>query len=400
MNFIRKFGCRFYQKMFKLALPILPYREPEILGGIDDICKLLSAKKIESVMLVSDKQIRELGLTKKLEEDIVSKGIGLCVYDGVVPNPTISNIEEALVLFKQNKCSSIIAFGGGSVMDCAKIIGARSARPRKPVNKMKGLLKIRKKLPTLIAVPTTAGTGSEVTLAAVITDDKTHYKYPINDFCLIPHYAVLDPRVTVGLPKSITSTTGLDALTHAVEAYIGGSTTKLTRKRAEDAVALINKYLLRAYENGQDLEAREGMLKAAYYAGVAFSRSYVGYVHAVAHSLGGKYGVPHGLANAIILPHFLDAYGSKIDKKLSGLAKAGGICGNEVEDVVAAKIFKEWVLELNKKMGIPAFIDQLRREDIYGLAKKADKEGNPLYPVPVLMDVRELSKMYERLIRP
>ena len=399
MNIIKRFGCRIYQKVFRLALPLLPYREPEILEGLNKISQLLKEKKCDSVLLVTDKKIRELGLTESLESDIEKSNIKLSVYDGVVPNPTISNIEDGLKTFNVNGCSAIIAFGGGSVMDCAKIIGARSVRPNKPVRKMKGLLKIRRKLPTLIAVPTTAGTGSEVTLAAVITDDKTHHKYPINDFCLIPHYAVLDPKVTIGLPKSITSTTGLDALTHAVEAYIGGSTTKLTRKRAEEAVSLINKYLLKAYNNGEDLEARAGMLKAAYFAGVAFSRSYVGYVHAVAHSLGGKYGVPHGLANAIILPLFLDRYGKRIENKLSNLAKNAGICSINVTNHEACLSFKSWVHSLNEEMQIPSYVEALKEEDIPMLARLADKEANPLYPVPILMNSKELEDMYRKLIK-
>ena len=399
MNIIKRFGCRIYQKVFRLALPLLPYREPEILEGLNKISQLLKEKKCDSVLLVTDKKIRELGLTESLESDIEKSNIKLSVYDGVVPNPTISNIEDGLKIFNVNGCSAIIAFGGGSVMDCAKIIGARSVRPNKPVRKMKGLLKIRKKLPTLIAVPTTAGTGSEVTLAAVITDDKTHHKYPINDFCLIPHYAVLDPKVTVGLPKSITSTTGLDALTHAVEAYIGGSTTKLTRKRAEEAVSLINRYLLKAYNNGEDLEARAGMLKAAYFAGVAFSRSYVGYVHAVAHSLGGKYGVPHGLANAIILPLFLDRYGKRIENKLLNLAKNAGICPINATNHEACLSFKSWVRSLNEEMQIPSYVEALKDEDIPMLARLADKEANPLYPVPILMNSKELEEMYRKLIK-
>ena len=172
-------------------------------------------------------------------------------------------------------------------MDCAKGVGARIAQPNKPINKMRGLLRVHRLLPLLIAVPTTAGTGSEVTLAAVITDDETHYKYPINDFVLIPRFAVHDPEFTRGLPASITGQTGMDALTHAVEAFIGRSTTPYTRKMARQAVQLIHDNLLEAYEYGDDMRARRNMLSAAYKAGVAFTRSYVGYVHAIAHSLGG-----------------------------------------------------------------------------------------------------------------
>lgn len=176
-------------------------------------------------------------------------------------------------------------------MDCAKGVGARLARPNKTLAKMEGILHVMHKLPLLIAVPTTAGTGSETTLAAVITDADTHHKYAINDFSLIPHYAVLEPEVTVGLPPQLTSTTGMDALTHAIEAYIGRSTTKQTRSAAIEAIQLILRYLPAAYKNGQNRIARKQMLRASYLAGTAFTKSYVGYVHAVAHSLGGQYGI-------------------------------------------------------------------------------------------------------------
>ena len=205
-------------------------------------------------------------------------------------------------------------------MDTAKGIGARVACPRKPISKMKGLLKVGRKLPLLIAVPTTAGTGSETTVAAVISNPVTHEKYPINDPKLVPDYAVLDPNLIIGLPNKITSTTGMDALTHAIEAYIGGSNTRKTKKSAKIAVKLIFENLEETYNNPTNKDARNNMLIASYHAGVAFTRAYVGYVHALAHTLGGFYGVPHGLANSILLPVVLEEFGSKAHKKLAELA--------------------------------------------------------------------------------
>ena len=196
-------------------------------------------------------------------------------------------------MYLDNGCEAVIAFGGGSPMDCAKALCARIARPKRSLLQMKGLLKVGRATPLLIAVPTTAGSGSETTLAAVITDEKSHHKYVINDFALIPSYAVLDPAVTATLPKAVAAATGMDALTHAVEAFIGRSTTKETRADALKAVKLIFQYLETACEKGEE-EARAQMLYASYLAGKAFTRSYVGYVHAVAHSLGGAYGTPHG----------------------------------------------------------------------------------------------------------
>ena len=253
-------------------------------------------------------------------------------------------------------------------------------------------------MPLLIAVPTTAGTGSETTLAAVITDSGTKHKYPINDFSLIPQYAVLDYHVTLGLPKGITATTGMDALTHAVEAYIGGSTTKQTRFMAEHAVRLIYENLRKAYEDGQNKKARAYMLEAAYCAGIAFSRSYVGYVHAIAHSLGGQYGVAHGLANAVILPYFLEEYGDACVPQLAKLARCVGMVPKHTSDRRAAASFILWVKEMNRYMQIPETIKEIRREDIPALSKHAAAEGNPLYPVPVLMDAKELAGMYEKIM--
>ena len=353
---------------------------------------------VTRVMLVTDKGIRGLGLTKHLEEVLLNAGIKVVVYDGVVQNPTISCIETGLTIFKQQSLEAIIAFGGGSVMDCAKIIGARFVCPNKTVKKMKGLLKIRKTLPLFIAIPTTAGTGSEVTVAAVITDESTHKKFPINDFSLISHYAVLDADITVGLPKNITAWTGLDALVHAVEAYIGKSTTKLTRSRSEEAVKLIAENLLLAYEDGSNKEARQNMLRASYCAGVAFTRSYVGYVHAIAHSLGGKYGVQHGLANAIIFPKMLEAYGDSVYVPLSKLAKVIGLADENVVESEACTRFINWVKDLNAKMDIPDKVKELREVDIKDLAKTAEKEANPLYPVPRLFGRKELEKIYIKLL--
>lgn len=398
MNFFKRVYSRIYQNVFQLAIPLMPYRQPEIKKSVNSIPQILADHKLSHPLLVTDKSIRGLGLTEELENSLNQAFITFSVFDETIPNPTISCIEEAVKVFKENNCNSIIAFGGGSVMDCAKIVGARIAKPNKPVSKMKGLLKICKKIPLLIAVPTTAGTGSETTLAAVITDDKTHHKYPINDFSLIPHYAILDYKNTLGLPPHITSTTGMDALTHAIEAYIGGSTTKKTRDAAEKATRLIVNNIEKAYENGQNSTARENMLMGAYLAGVAFTISYVGYVHAVAHSLGGKYGVPHGLANAIILPYFLEAYGRKAYKKLAKLAKIAGIANNDEDKKTASEKLINWIKETNKKMGIPTFIEALKEEDIPTLAKIASKEANPLYPVPVLMTSKELEKIYYNLL--
>ncbi len=398
MNRLKKAYCRTYQTVFKLALPFLPYRTPEVVGSVKKLPEIILREKCANVLIITDKQIMNLGLTRRLEKALTDSGIPYTLYDGTVANPTTANVADALALYQENGCDAIIGFGGGSSMDCAKAVGARAVKPKQSLAQMKGILKVHKKLPLLMAVPTTAGTGSETTLAAVITDVETRHKYAINDFPLIPRYAVLDPKVTLSLPPFVTATTGMDALTHAVEAYIGNSTTHGTKKDALLAVKLIFENIDTAYTNGSDIDARRNMLHASYYAGCAFTKSYVGYVHAVAHSLGGEYNVPHGYANAVLLPYVLQEYGESIHKKLYKLAVAAGICTKETPWEQAANAFIDEIKDMKQRFGIGNTIPQIREEDIPKLAHYADKEANPLYPVPVLMDAEELEKFYHILM--
>ena len=399
MNIFKKIYCRVFQTAFRLALPVLPYRKPQIVGSVRELPDVIRGNHCSCVLIVTDSSIRSLGLTKRLEHTLGRAAIPFFIYDGTVANPTTINVAEALELYRDHACDAIIGFGGGSSMDCAKAVGACIARPKKTLAQMKGILKVRKKLPLLIAIPTTAGTGSETTLAAVITDAETRHKYAINDFPLIPKYAVLDPKVTLSLPPSITATTGLDALTHAVEAYIGRSTTYHTRRDALHAVQLIFENIDTVYADGRNVNARRDMLHASFYAGCAFTKSYVGYVHAVAHSLGGEYNVPHGLANAIILPMILESYGKCIHKKLHKLAIAAGIADKKMSDAEAAERFISAIKDMKHRFDIPDTIPEIKQEDIPRLARYADKEANPLYPVPVLMNASELELFYESLMQ-
>lgn len=394
MNIFKKLYCRTFQIVFRIAIPILPYREPQILTSNDELVSTLLENNTKSVLLVTDAGLTNLGLYNSLVDAMREKGVKVSVYDKTVANPTTQNVDEALGMYRDNACNAIIAFGGGSSMDCAKATGARVARPKKTLGQMKGILKVGKKIPLLIAVPTTAGTGSETTLAAVITDSETRHKYAINDFPLIPSYAMLDANLTVELPKFVTATTGMDALTHAVEAYIGRSTTKDTRQNALEAVKLVFENLYKAYEDGDNLEARDNMLQAAFKAGTAFTKSYVGYVHAIAHSLGGKYNVPHGLANAIILPYVLKKYGRAIYKKLWEMGVYANLFDSDTSIEAGAKIFIEKIEDLNKSMNIGTSIPEIKGEDVSYLAITAEKEANPLYPVPVLYTAEQLEKIY------
>ena len=398
MNTLRKIYCRAFQKAFHIAIPFLPYRKPKIAGSVKELPEIIMRHKCTHVLIITDGGIMKLGLTRRLEKALKEAGIPYTIYDKTVANPTTVNVREALELYHKEGCDAIIGFGGGSSMDCAKAVGACAVKPNQSLAQMKGILKVHKKLPLLMAVPTTAGTGSETTLAAVITDADTRYKYAINDFPLIPRYAVLDPKVTLSLPPFITATTGMDALTHAVEAYIGNSTTIDTRRDALKAIKLIFENIDIAYEHGDNIQARRNMLHASFYAGCAFTKSYVGYVHAVAHSLGGQYNVPHGLANAILLPLVLREYGSCIDKKLHRLAIAAGLADKNTPDHEAAELFIRAIEEMKERLGIVNIVKEIQETDILKLAHYADKEANPLYPVPKLMDASELEKFYYMLM--
>ena len=398
MKLLRIAYCRAYQTGLRLALPVLPYRKPKILNHVSEVADVYQRHHIHSVLLVTDRSIRELGLTEPLEKALAEKHIRCTVFDRVVPNPTTDIIADAVKMFRKNHCRGLIGFGGGSSMDCAKAAGAQLAQPHKTLNQMGGILKVHRPIPLLTAVPTTSGTGSETTLAAVVTDSRTRHKYAINDFPLIPSYALLDPEITLHLPKLITATTGMDALTHAVEAYIGRSTTKETRREAEEAVRMIFKNLEAVYKNGENRRKRKILAKAAFLAGDAFSQSYVGYVHAIAHSLGGKYNIAHGLANAVILPYVLDEYGSRVYAPLARLARIAGVANAGDSNKKAAKAFINAIRRMNRNMNIPDKLEGIRREDIPELAAYADAEANPLYPVPTEWDQQKLATIYEEIL--
>lgn len=398
MHPVKRCFCRAVQWGFRTVQPILPYKDPERLCAVENILPTLQSHDVDSVLLVTDEVIRGSGLTRSLEQLLWRNHIRCYIYDRTEPNPTVENVEEAYAEYVRGGCKAIVSFGGGSVIDCAKAVGARVAYPKKSVVQLKGLLRVLRKTPLHIAVPTTAGSGSEGALASLITDRTAKRKYVLYDFTLIPEYAVLDPEVTYGLPKFQTATIGMDALTHAVEAYIGGTTTKQTRAYCLDAVRLIFRNIERAYNDGSDREARKNMLYASHLAGIAFSKSYVGYIHCCAHTLGGQYNTPHGLANAVLMPVVLEAYGEAVYEKLHDLAIAAGVARACDSHEMAAKRFICAIRQLNYRMEIPVGFDFICEEDIPYLAQIAAREGNPLYPVPVLMDAKELEQFYRAVM--
>ena len=361
-------------------------------NAMDNITSILKSNGVKRVAMFTDKGIEEAGLFALPEEAVKAAGAEYYVLDDLPAEPSYMAVQKLVDEFKASKADMIVACGGGSVMDAAKLASILVTDEYGVKELLDDPGRAKKCVP-IILIPTTAGTGSETTLAAVITDADTHHKYAINDFNLIPDYAVLEPSVTYGLPPQLTATTGMDALTHAIEAYIGRSTTKQTRAASIEAIQLIFDNLQTAYKNGNDKTARRNMLRASYLAGTAFTKSYVGYVHAVAHSLGGCYGIPHGLANSVLLPIVLKAYGTAAHKKLARLARITGISDSKL-DAVAAEEFINHIRSMNISMNIPETLDGIRNEDIPKLACYADKEANPLYPVPALWGPEKLEQMY------
>jgi alcohol dehydrogenase class IV len=397
---MKYFFYRVYQTGMRAASYLIPWRKPIIIDGensIEALSSTLLDYDYKRVLIITDKALIKLGILDSLFKDLKEKNIYYAIFDETVANPTIKNVEDALEEYLTQECTAIIAFGGGSPIDCGKAVAARVARPKKNIKQLRGFLKVRKQVPPVIAIPTTSGTGSETTLAAVITNGDTHEKFAINDIALIPKIAVLDPNLTIKLPPHITSTTGMDALTHAIEAYIGRSNTKETLEMSRNAVDMIFNSLKAAYIDGNNIEARTEMQKASYYAGIAFTRAYIGYVHALAHQLGGVYSTPHGLANAIILPYVLEYYGKSIHKQLAELADLISISNDSQTEEEKAKLFINEIKNLNKDMNIPTKINEIKDQDIELMVERAYKEANPSYPVPKILNRKDLTNIY-RLI--
>lgn len=413
--------CRIYQWAMKVGMYMLPWHTPEVIEDRADSDRLLEdikRREVERLLVVMGPNMMKRGLPVPMLEKLRANGIECEVFDRLTSDPTDAQVEEGVRLYNEKNAQGIILFGGGSPMDCGKAIAARIARPDRTIAELQGMLKVRsrRKVPVMWAIPTTSGTGSEATMAAVITDHETHRKKSINDMAIIPHVCVLDAGLTAGLPPDITAYTGMDALCHAVEAYTNNAyNTALEKKMAKDAVKLIYENLEGAYENGSDMEKRQNMQRAAFYAGRAFTRGCVGYVHAIGHAVGGLYGVPHGKAMAILLPHVLKAFGSSAEAKLAELADHCGLSaeyGVDHDDRTGgcacpaygamkgkttnngkARLFIEWIENTKRSMDIPDRFDCIKEEDVETIAKWADAEANPLYPVPKIFDRKQLEDL-------
>lgn len=380
---------------------IIPQPKPTVYCGPDSALRLTTSMiqfGYKNVLIVTDRVLHEMGLLDAIKAKFEAAGVEVTVYDGVEPNPTFAQVHEGLKLAKSNRCDAILTVGGGSPIDTAKIISLSAVEGAKAPEKLVGLFKARKAGLPLYAIPTTAGTGSEVSVGAVISDPVTHEKGVIADPNTVPAAAALDPNLMLGLPAPITAATGMDALTHAVEAYISKLATADTDNYAMASVKLIFNNLRECYSNGSNVDARESMAVASFYAAMAFNKAFLGYVHGIAHQFGGHYNTPHGLANAIVLPHVLDYSKDACADRLAELAVAVDLGSASEPNSVLAQKFVDAVRELNKDLGIPETLDALKPADIPGIAKGALKESHFTYPVPKYMDQTQCEALIGKMV--
>ena len=391
---------RIYMVIFKGVTAILPFKWPQTFEGTDSSLELvrhMASVGHKNVLIVTDAVLVKLGVLNKIIAELDKLGVKHVIYDGVEPNPTVAQIEAGYELCAKHGCKAILAVGGGSPIDAAKMIGAR-VKNKKPIVKMTGLFRVWRGMLPLYAVPTTAGTGSECTIAAVVTDPVQQRKLPAMDLQLMPTAAALDGALMTGLPPHITAATGMDALTHAVEAFVSRNALKRTDEKAIEATQLVMKYLDTAFTNGTDLEARQKMARASHLAGIAFTQAGVGYVHAIAHKFGALYHTPHGLANAIVLPYVLDYSLSNCAPRLAELSRLCGIGPAGGSDEQLAKAFIQRIRDMNQKFGIPTSLATLKKSDIPEIANSALSEARFTYAVPRYMNKPVAESLIAKLL--
>lgn len=361
---------------------------PEVFAGPGAsllLCDAVAGTGVQRLLLVTDAMLVKLGLVEPLRQRLEARGIAVTIYDGVLPDPGVEQCEEALALLQRNGCEAVLAVGGGSAMDCGKIVAARATND-KAVWEMTGLFKVKQAPLPIYCIPTTAGTGSEVSVGAVVSDPANKRKLPVIDHKLVPRMAALDGRLMTGLPRNGTAATGMDALTHAIEAYLSRIAIPESDQHALEAVTLIMRHLPRVMADGKDEDSRQMMSWAAYRAGLAFSRAGLGYVHGIAHNFGAHYHTPHGWANAIVLPYVLEYSKSVCTERLADLARASGLAEGGESAAELADKFIDHVRALKRDFGIPEGLKELREEDIPAIAEAALQEAHFTYAVPRYMD--------------
>lgn len=385
--YLRKFKHSLYMRLMKLVAGLAPGARHHAFvgsGSSAQLCRHILHTGAKKILIVTDKPLRDLGVVDKATAFLLESDCDVAYYDGVLPDPTFEQVAAGVAVAKAHGSEVILAIGGGSSIDAAKIIAASATSDESPRDWV-GFGKVKHQVLKLYTIPTTSGTGSEATMGAVISDAQTHLKSVITGATLLPDTVALDPELIVGLPPHITAATGMDALTHGIEAYIGVWERGTRREDARIGVKLVFQHLAAAYHDGSNIEARTGMSMGAYYAGLAINQVNVGNVHAIAHQLGGKYGIPHGLANALVLPHVLEFCHEEAAQSLAELAVLVGLGQPSEDDGQLAHRFIQAVRNLRTEVGIPDHSEKLRREDFDEIAALAVAEGDA-YPVPRLLD--------------
>lgn len=365
---------------------------------IPERLRIIGGKK---PLLVTDQGIVAVGILKQVLDILDANNMQYAVYDKTVPNPTDKNVAEAFELYKKENCDSLITLGGGSSHDCGKGVGFLASNGGK-IQDYEGVDKSSKPFPPYVAVNTTAGTASEMTRFCIITDTARKVKMAIVDWRCTPSVAINDPLLMVGMPPALTAATGMDALTHAVEAYVSTAATPMTDACAEKAIEFINRYLRRAVANGKDMEAREGMCYAQYLAGMAFNNASLGHVHAMAHQLGGFYNLPHGECNAVLLPHVSQYNLIAARRRFGRIAKLLGERVDGLSATDASQRAIEAIKILSKDVGIPSGLKALgkkygvevREEDIPIMTQNAQKDACGLTN-PRMMTDAAVAAIYE-----
>ena len=391
---------RFTAFVVTWLLRLLPRNAPMVYKGNNSaltLCEQVSVLGFSRVIIVTDEFLGGSGILDGIKATLTGTGVEFVIYDGVLPDPSFDQVQAGEAMLRSERCQAIVAVGGGSVLDAAKMMALLHTNPG-PLDSFSRPQKSKHPALPLFAIPTTAGTGSEITLAAVITDPVSHKKTPVIDSKMIPGYVALDAEIMKGMPPGITAATGMDALTHAVESYLSRASTAATEVQSTAAVRLIFKYLPRAYNDGTDMEARDAMAMASFYAGAAFGKTSVGYVHGIAHQLGRTCGTPHGNANAMVLPEVLAAYGECVHQRLADLARLVEIGADGDSDSRLAEQFIEAILALRLTLQLPLKPQGLKPGDIDDIVSDALAEAGELYPVPRYMSADEVGVIVNRLL--
>lgn len=405
MNIVTTNYYRIRAVLVKWVLRLLPRNTPLVFQGADasiNLCRQISRLGYERVLVVTDEFLATSGVLDGIEATLSETKVTYRVFSDILPDPDFTQVQAGEVALREHRGAAIVAVGGGSVLDAAKMIALLHTNPA-PLKHFDGIARAKHRPLPVFAIPTTAGTGSEITLAAVISEPVSHKKIPIIDGKMIPDYIALDANLMLGLPPAITAATGMDALTHAVESYLSKASHPSSEAQATAAISLIFEYLLKAYHNGGDWQARDAMATASFYAGAAFSKTAVGYVHAIAHQFGRLCKTPHGNANAMVLPEVLRAYGVCVESRLAALARLVGLdeddSGTQNDETLLAERFISAIESMRSEMQLPLQPEGLGLHQISDVVSEAQIEAGMTYPVPRYFSDAEIASIVRRLIQ-